>query len=457
MRTAGPGEEAGAGRLAKRPPAAAGPASRGVPASRLSGRGANASARLWETLSADLGRASSVHTVRQRNMQLMLRELRRNAATTRADLGRSTGLAKSTIKEITDELVASGFVEEMRDPNLDGRIGRPATSLRLSPSAGQVVGIDIGAEKILAAVASLDGQVVASARQESRQLAGKAAILRAVRSAFRKALAAAGVDGGSVLATVVGTPGVIHPETGRISLAPQIQDWDGIDLLKELKLPVTGPVIVKRQADLSALAEVALGVAQDVANLLYVHIGIGIGGALVINGHLYTGNDGAAGEVGYLPLSFGEEPPQGTGYGTFEWAAGGSAFARLGRAAAQGPAGGRLRELAGGDISKVSAAAVFTAAAEGDPQGVAVAEELTFRIACGIASAVCVVNPKLAVVSGGLSLAGDTLLKMIHAKLARLVPVLPDLVLSSFGEESVVVGAIQHGVDIALDRIFAGG
>jgi glucokinase len=451
------GEEAGSRRPGRRPAAAAGQASGVAPQWQPSGSGAVPAARVWETLSADLGRSSSVHTVRLRNMQLMLRELRRNATITRADLGRSTGLAKSTIKEITDELIASGFVEEVRDPDLGGRIGRPATSLRLSPSAGRVVGIDIGAEKILATVATLNGRVIASARQESRNLTGKSAILRAVRSTFRKALAASEVEASSVLATVVGTPGVIHPQTGRISLAPQIRDWDGIDLHKELELPVTGPVIVKRQADLSALAEVALGVAQDIANLLYVHIGIGIGGALVINGHLYTGNDGAAGEVGYLPLSFGEQPPAGTGYGTFEWAAGGSAFARFGRAAAQGPSGRRLRELAGGDISKVSAAAVFTAAAEGDPQGIAIAEELTFRIACGIASAVCVVNPKLAVISGGLSLAGETLLTMIRAKLARLVPVMPDLALSSFGEESVVVGAIQHGVDIALDRIFAGG
>ena len=457
MRAEDFGGGAGSRGTTRRPVAATSPVSRTASARRTAAAGAGDRPRLWETLSADLGRASSVHTVRLRNTQLVLRELRRSTAATRTDLGRSTGLAKSTVKEITDELIASGFVEEVRDRNLDGRMGRPASSLRLSPSAGRILGIDIGADKILAAVASLDGQVIASARQESHNLSGKAAILRAVRSTFREALAAAGVDGSSILATVVGTPGVINPETGRISLAPQIEGWDGIDLTKELKLPVGGPVIVKRQADLSALAEVALGVAQDVANLLYMHIGIGIGGALVLNGHLYTGNDGAAGEVGYLPLSFGEEPPTGTGYGTFEWAAGGSAFARLGRAAAQGPAGRRLRELADGDISKVSAAAVFAAAAEGDPQGIALAEELTFRIACGIASAVCVINPKLTVISGGLSLAGETLLKMIQAKLARLVPVMPDLALSSFGEESVVVGAIQHGVDIALDRIFAGG
>jgi glucokinase len=388
---------------------------------------------------------------------LVLGEIRRNGTITRTDLIRATGLAKSTIKEIADGLVASGFVEEVRDLSLDGRMGRPATSLRISPSVGRVVGVDIGAEKILASVARLDGRVIASARETSHGLVGRKAILRAVRTTVRKAITAASVDVSDILTTVVGTPGVIHPDTGLISLAPQIEGWDGIDLLKELQLPVEGPVVVKRQADLSALAEVALGAAQDVANLLYVHIGIGIGGALVINGHLYRGNDGAAGEIGYLPLSFGDDVPTDTAFGTFEWAAGGSAFARLGREAARGSAGKRLRELAGGDVGQINAAAVFAAAAEGDPQGLAVAEHLSSRIATGVASAVCVINPELAVISGGISLAGETLLKMIDAHLSRLVPVMPRLVLSSFGEESVVVGAIQHAVDLTIDRIFATG
>jgi len=412
---------------------------------------------LEDTVSADLGRASSPRTVRLRNQQLVLGEIRRNGTTTRTDLIRATGLAKSTIKEIADGLVASGFVEEVRDLSLDGRMGRPATSLRISPSVGRVVGVDIGAEKILASVARLDGRVIASARETSHGLVGRKAILRAVRTTVRKAITAASVDISDILTTVVGTPGVIHPDTGLISLAPQIEGWDGIDLLKELQLPVEGPVVVKRQADLSALAEVALGAAQDVANVLYVHIGIGIGAALVINGHLYRGNDGAAGEIGYLPLSFGDDVPTDTAFGTFEWAAGGSAFARLGREAARGSAGKRLRELAGGDVGQINAAAVFAAAAEGDPQGLAVAEHLSSRIATGVASAVCVINPELAVISGGISLAGETLLKMIDAHLSRLVPVMPRLVLSSFGEESVVVGAIQHAVDLTIDRIFATG
>jgi glucokinase len=385
----------------------------------------------------------------------VLNEIRRHGTLTRRELAKATGLAKSTIKEITDELVTSGFVEEVRDVNLDGRVGRPASSLRVSRASGRVVGVDIGADKILVGVARLDGHVISLERTVTHDLRGKAAILRATRGTVDKALKSSGANGALVLATVVGTPGVIDPRTGRVSLAPQIVGWEGIDLRGELELPLQGDIVIRRQADLSALAEVAMGAGRHVRNLLYVHIGIGIGGALVINSDLYGGNDGAAGEIGYLPLGFGDAPPPGSGFGTFEWSAGGSAFARAGSDAARGPSGKRLRELAGGDLAQVTAAAVFAAAAEGDPQGLAVATQMAGRLASGIAAAICVVNPEVAVISGGISLAGKMLLEMIRPRVSEIVPVMPKLVISSLGDESVVMGAVHHAVNVALDRLLA--
>ena len=410
---------------------------------------------LEEIVSAELGAGVGPSNIRFRNKQLVVREIRRNGLTTRTDLVRATGLAKSTIKDIADDLIASGFIEDVRDLTLVGTTGRPATSLRISRSVGGVVGVDIGADKILVSVARLDGTVIASARAASQNLSGKSAIIQTVRRTVNRAIDEAGVGTDDILTTVVGTPGVIHPATGLISLAPQIVGWDGIDLQCELRLPFRALAIVRRQADLSALAEVAFGAAQGVANLLYVHIGIGIGGALVLNGHLCRGNDGTAGEIGYLPLSFGEDKPPGTGFGAFEWAAGGLAFARHGREAARGAAGRRLRELAGGDADRIDAAVVFAAATEGDRRGLDVAEELGSRIAQGIAAAVCVVNPELVVLSGGMSLAGETLLTIVDDQLSSLVPVVPKLALSLFGVESVVVGAIQHALDLTFDEIFA--
>lgn len=402
------------------------------------------------------GPGSTPRSLRLRNQRLVLTEIRRRKTVTRSDLAKATGLAKSTIKEITDELIASGFIEERRDVNLEGRVGRPAASLRISRAAGYVLGVDIGADKILVGIAGLDGRLLQLDRTATHDVRGRAAILEATRETVARTLSASGAHPESVVVTSVGTPGVIHPKTGRVSLAPQIAGWEGIDLRRELHLPVKGRVDVKRQADLSALAEMALGTAQHVRNLLYVHLGIGIGGALVINGRLYGGNDGAACEIGYLPLGFGDVPAADSGFGTFEWAAGGSAFARVGSDAARSPAGKRLRDLAGGDPNNVSAAAVFAAAAEGDPEGVKIAAEMAERLAAGIAAAICVVNPELAVISGGISLAGEKLLEMVSPRVAQIVPVMPELALSLLGEESVVLGAIHHGVDVALDRLLLG-
>ena len=396
---------------------------------------------------------STPRSLRLRNQRLVLAEIRGRDAVTRSDLAKATGLAKSTIKEITDALIAAGLVEELRDATLEGRVGRPASSLRISHGAGYVLGVDIGADKILVGLAGLDGRLVRLDRTATHDVHGRDAILAATRQTVTKTLQAAGADAESVLVTTVGTPGVIHPRTGRVSLAPQIAGWDGIDLRAEVKLAVGGHVDVKRQADLSALAEMSVGTAQHVRNLLYVHVGIGIGGALVINGRLYGGNDGAAGEIGYLPLGFGDVPPDDSAFGTFEWAAGGSAFARIGSGAARTPAGNRLRELAGGDPSEVSAAAVFAAAAEGDPTAVEIAGQMAERLATGIAAAICVVNPDLTVVSGGISLAGEKLLELVHPHVARIVPVMPKLALSPLGEESVVTGAVHHSVELAFDRL----
>jgi glucokinase len=397
--------------------------------------------------------ASNPRTLRQQNARLVLAQIRRHKTLTRSDLTRATGLAKSTIKEITDQLVTSAIIEEVRDVRLDGRVGRPASSLRISPSSGYVVGVDIGAEKVLAGVAGLDGHLIALERKVTHDIRGKAAILEATRDSVRSAMSRAGADPARVLVTLVGTPGVISPQTRRVTLAPQILGWDGTDLYEELALPVAGRIEVKRQADLSALAELATGAAREVTNLLYVHVGIGVGGALVIGGHLYGGNDGAAGEIGYLPIGFGETPPAVSGFGTFEWAAGGSAFARAGSKAALGAAGARLRELAGGDPDNVTAVSIFAAAAEGDRAGLMIATQMADRLATGIAAAVCVVNPELTVISGGISLAGNLLLEMVSERISQIVSVMPRLALSSLGEESVVLGAIQYGIDLALEQV----
>jgi predicted NBD/HSP70 family sugar kinase len=210
-------------------------------------------------------------------------------------------------------------------------------------------------------------------------------------------------------------------------------------------------VLVENEVRLSILAERWRGVAQGIDDAVYVQIGVGIGGGILIGGELYRGAAGAAGEIGYLP--YPDTKRLANGPGPFEHAAGGSAFARLGREAAAGAEGALLRALAGGDPEAVDAEIVFAAAAQGDKAARAIVAGMTRTIASGIAALVAVLNPATVIIGGGLSRAGAALLEPLERHVAEQAPIPPRLVLSSLGEESVALGAVRLALQRADEQL----
>lgn len=393
--------------------------------------------------------------VRARNRRLVLDEVWRSAPLTRSDLGASVGLAKSTIKEICDGLIADGLLEEVAARRGSGRQGRPALQLKISSQRGYLLGIDIGADKVISRVATMAGETLATVRTSTRKPSARH-VLKVVRTTVESSLAEAGVTSDGILTTVVGTPGVVAPVTGIVTLAPQIDGWEGIRLASVIADALNlqrEHVAAERQTDLATLAEARYGAAKDAHCAVYVHLGIGIGGGIIIDGELYRGAAGAAGEIGYLPHSFGDLAPPRSGVGAWEWAAGGRAFARHGREAAADSSGARLKELAGGRADQVSAKIVFTAAAEGDRTALRLVRCLVHRIAVGIASVVCVLNPEYVIVAGGISRAGDPLVDLLEGELKNLVPVMPQVCLSSLADEGAVTGAIHRASTHTFDRL----
>jgi predicted NBD/HSP70 family sugar kinase len=212
-------------------------------------------------------------------------------------------------------------------------------------------------------------------------------------------------------------------------------------------------VLTENEVHLAVVAERWRGAAREVEDAVYVQVGVGIGAGVLIGGELYRGVGGAAGEIGYLPAD-GAVRAEG-GPGPFELAAGGTAFARLGRDAAGKPGGELLRELAGGSPDAVDAEIVFDAARHGDPAAAAIVEKLVGRLARGIASVAVVLDPDTVIVGGGLSRAGEVLLALLERHVAALVPRPPRLVLSSLGEEAVALGAVRLAIQSVEEKLFA--
>jgi predicted NBD/HSP70 family sugar kinase len=386
----------------------------------------------------------------------VLREIRAHGPISRAELAKVTGLSKPTINEVVEPLLADGtVVESVADGSeRPHRPGRRARLLRFRADGGHVLGIDIGANKLLVHLADLNGDVLASERRRvgTRERTGAEALLKQVEAAATAVLEAGSVRRESLQAVGVGTPGVVDPASGRLSLAPQLGGWEELPLARRLQSSFPCPVLVENEVHLAVLAERWRGAVQGADDALFVQVGYGIGGGLLVGGRLYRGANGAAGEIGYLPLADGADGRDGLG--PFEHAAGGSAYEREGRRAASGRSGRRLLELAGGDADAVDAEIVFSAAAAGDRTASRIVDELVGRLARGIAAAVVVLNPETVIVGGGLSRAGGALLEPLERGLRELVPIPPRVVLSQLGEQSVALGAVRLAVQEVEQRLF---
>jgi predicted NBD/HSP70 family sugar kinase len=398
--------------------------------------------------------SGSPQLMRRLNAALVLRAIRDQGPASRAGIQSATGLSKPTVREVVEFLLQTGYVSESRADGAPRRPGPRAGLLTFRADLGHVLGIDIGANKILALAADLSGRIVGSCRLPTGAGKGAEGVLAEVRSAAREALEGAALSRSSLKAVAVGTPGIVDPASGSVTLAPQLPGWEGIRLAAKLRRSFPGSVLVDNEVHLSVLAERWLGAAREIDDAVYLQIGVGIGAGLLIGGEVYRGAGGAAGEIGYLPIPDGDQPPA-AGLGHFEHAAGGSAFARLGREAARGPGGAVLRELAGGDPEAVDARIVFAAAAGGDEAAQRVLEVLLDRLARGLASVAAVVNPATVIIGGGVSRSGDALLEPLERRVVELVPRAPRLVLSALGEEAVALGAVRLATQSVDERLFS--
>jgi glucokinase len=260
------------------------------------------------------------------------------------------------------------------------------------------IGVDIGGTKMLGVAVGPDGSVLADARLATPR-AGEA-LLDAV-AGLVGALAAR-VPGSTVSGVGVGAPGLVDTH-GVLHVAPNLPEVAGLAIGAGLAARLSGlPLRLGNDATFAGWAEYSVGAARGSAHTLLVTLGTGIGGGIVIGHRLIEGAHGYAGEFGHMVVDAdGPECPCGR-RGCWERLASGSALARLGRRAAAAGAAGRVLALAGGDPESVLGEHVTIAAAEGDPDAVAILSEYGRWVALGLANLVNLFDPDCVVVGGGL-------------------------------------------------------
>jgi predicted NBD/HSP70 family sugar kinase len=379
------------------------------------------------------GRAGSLESLRRLNRLRVIHALRDQGLISRAEIARRTGLSRSTVSSLVADLQADGLVIERAEPGAAHGThgGRPPILLSFDSSAGAAVGIDFGHRHLRVAISDLSSRIVAERALPLDTDHAAEEGLDAAAELVVELLAEAGIDRSQVIGAGMGLPGPIRQEDGVVGSSAILPGWVGVASVAEMRSRLDVPIIVDNDANLGALAEAAFGAARDASDLVYLKVSSGIGAGMILNGRLYRGTAGLAGELGHLLVN-----PDGL-------------VCRCGNRgcletlAATGPLVELLRRSHGDDIT---VARMLALARDGDLGCRRVIADAGRAIGQAVSMLLNVLNPELLVVGGDLAAAGDMLLDGVRESIARAA--LPSAAQAAsvtagvLGERAQVLGAI---------------
>lgn len=374
-------------------------------------------------------------------------------AFTASDAIEATGLTRSTVIALADELVARGLFRELPNARAAGeyRKGRPARRYELRSSAGVVVGVDAGQHCVAAAVADLRGRELARAHTEVDEDSAEQR-LAVADTVIAKALSDAGAREQSVLCVTVGVPA----PTDLDGVSPEGEQgfWSRMNPGFAAHLRERGEshrrlIEVENDANLAAIAEGALGAGAGASSYVTLMTGERFGAGYVVDGRLVRGTRGAAGELRLLSLVEGVGSTRGIAALLRDWAM----EAREGAVDESSP-------LMATPEAKLGAAVVFRAAAAGDAAALALLDRMAERLARICAVLGGLLDVERIVFSGAVADSIGPLLPRTAARLAELThPPAPDLVASTLHGGVVSTGAVVRALQlvranaIALDPV----
>ena len=245
------------------------------------------------------GSIGSPAVLRYLNTLLVLKAIRERGTASRADLHRITSLSRPTINEVVDDLLNGDVVAELHEDAVSrgSRPGPNARLLRFRAERGHLLAIDLGAESTFLKIADLDGLILKETRLMSQPLEN---LFELIQRWISTSLDQVGGSEHTLQQVVIGTPGIVDPTNGHLRLAPQLGGLSNAPLDQVLKFSC--PTVVESETNLAVLGEQWKGAAQGSQDIVYLGLGVGIGAGIMLEGNIYRGASGTAGEIGYLPV-----------------------------------------------------------------------------------------------------------------------------------------------------------
>jgi predicted NBD/HSP70 family sugar kinase len=351
--------------------------------------------------------------IRAINRSAVLNTIKNYGPISRTEIARKTGLSAATITGISTELLQDNLIFEKEEGDSSG--GRRPILLALNPRGGFVVGLKLTEENVTGALTDLEATVIAKQTLTLKdQSLDK--VINSIVDVIEELEGLASIEQQNLFGVGIGLAGIVDADSGVLRYSP-IFGWHDVPFVDLVQSRLNVPVFIDNDVNTFTLTERWFGKGRGVENFLTVTVGRGIGMGIVVNGQLYQGVKGGAGEFGHTVIN-PEGPMCDCGKrGCLEVYVSDPALVKSGQAASEsGKIKGEVRSIA--DLQKL--------AEEGDPGSVGVYVSAGEMLGRGIANLINVFNPELIIVGGEGVRAGDLIFEPMCDSIAKNV--MPGLV-----------------------------
>ena len=387
-------------------------------------------------------------TDKERKNLAILETVKRSGPISKADVSKITKLNIVTVSNYVNDFVEKGLILERGLDVSSG--GRRPTMIELNPKAYYVIGIDLAVNRIIGVLTDLDAKVIAK-EKAPRPKDNAEAVINTIVDIISKLIKVPDIDSKKINGICIGASGVIDREAGTVRCTEGIASiYVPVNPLLDQKFGI--PAMMEHDATAAAYGEWSVGLGTDARVMLYMYSGVGCG--IIINGEIYRGVSGTAGEVSLKELldyssNWAQNSimlkPWDLSLGMPDEAK--EAFSKQ--------ADSRIFKEVNSDLTKITTDVIFKSAKENDRLAIELLEKAGERLGVRISFLVNLLNPGVVVIGGGIEAAGppliDAIKRMIKTccfeEMAEAVKIIP----ARLGEDSVAIGAAS----LVVRKVFA--
>jgi len=372
----------------------------------------------------------------------VIEAIRAHGEVSRRLIAAETGLSTPSITRLVNELMEANVLSVQESTTVDGAgPGRPASVVKLNPLYCCAIGVDVGEHVIQFALGDMSGKIQLTSRMPADADKGGdetcSNIARGIKEIYALYQSGSGEDAPTLRAITIGVPGTVDPVTSKVVKAPMINGWTDYDLKERLESKIPDVEIrIVNDINAAAIGESSHGVAKGYDNFVFASIRRGIGAGIFINGQLYQGSAGFAGEMGKMVFDSSFEFSHSAGRGHFESTFGEDALLQQANAC-------RI-ELEPTESGTPRLRSLATASANGNHEATKILKSFLTKYGLALANIASLLDPSIIVVGGELQPVMDMAVEQLTKTISQLVPSPPTIVGSTLGEKAILQGTFYQ-------------